>query len=293
MKQDPLDRAWPEIRDSFGFKGSETFPRGTGKQISKETIDILVQEGIADKTCSLVQAHFNFILREDIVPRFWNYFSPDSVQDPDRLHKAVSTLHSDVIHLAESVTRLEVLSHSLGTPCRSFGQSSYPDLFKLMLKGTLHSQLPKNFEVVVRSFYDRAFHVYYVRKEKSMQDSDEYEEEIECSGCKNEVGESSGSKDSVLVDYMITFSESCICNIVIKTFHQTNHMLIELDLLERLASHILTEIVHLRIKKHVEDTCQGSFTCSFVDPLKNWLDDVVMAWIREVIVIYKFMMMMH
>ena len=54
---DPLDLAWPELANAFGLKGSETFPSGNSKEVSNETLEILKSEGIAEKSCALVQGN--------------------------------------------------------------------------------------------------------------------------------------------------------------------------------------------------------------------------------------------
>ena len=43
-------------------------------------------------------------------------------------------------------------------------QTSYENLFKLFLRGTLHSQLPIHFEDPIRAFYARALQVFHARK---------------------------------------------------------------------------------------------------------------------------------
>ena len=68
-------------------------------------------------------------------------------------------------------------------------------------------------------------------------------EDIECDGCKNEM-------------------DVCACNAILNVFNDINKKLLELDLLERLTSQVVTNIVRNRIEKHVQETCKGSFTIS-------------------------------
>lgn len=63
-------------------------------------------------------------------------------------------------------------------------------------------------------------------------------------------------------------------------FHDVNKKLMELKLLERLTGDIVTGLVRQRIEKHVANTCNGSFTSSYLQSLSDWLDTVVMLWIR-------------
>ena len=56
--------------------------------------------------------------------------------------------------------------------------------------------------------------------------------------------------------------------------------LAEMDVLDRLTCDVVTKVVKAKISAHVKETCQGSYTISHLTPLEDWLDDVVMRWIR-------------
>ena len=96
------------------------------------------------------------------------------------------------------------------------------------------------------------------------QEDDDAEEHMKCEGCKNEL------------------PDRCECNSVIAAFHDVNKKLLELKLLERLTGDVVTSIVRQMIGKHVAETCNGSFTASYIKSLSEWLDSVVMLWIRLV-----------
>lgn len=98
------------------------------------------------------------------------------------------------------------------------------------------------------------------------QDEDaDAEEHMLCDGCKKEL------------------PDRCECNSVIAAFHDVNKKLLELKLLERLTGDVVTSLVRQMIEKHVADTCNGSFTSSYIKSLSEWLDSVVMLWIRYVL----------
>ena len=61
---------------------------------------------------------------------------------------------------------------------------------------------------------------------------------------------------------------------------QTRRKLAEMDVLDRLTCDVVTKVVKAKITAHVKETCQGSYTISHLTPLEDWLDDVVMRWIR-------------
>ena len=74
--------------------------------------------------------------------------------------------------------------------------------------------------------------------------------------------------------------DGCECNLIIAVFHEVNRALMEMDLLERISSDVVTKIVRSKIETHVDETCQGTFTRSHIASLEEWLDKVVMGWIK-------------
>ena len=41
------------------------------------------------------------------------------------------------------------------------------------------------------------------------------------------------------------------------------------------------EIEQDKITSHVQESCKGSFDCSYLASLEEWLDMVVLAWLKE------------
>ena len=88
-------------------------------------------------------------------PSFWAFFvdaSRDSEEEKCvRFARAIDFLANAYTDINVLVNRMD----GIGVPCNAYGQTTYRGLFNLTLKGTLHSQLPDNFEVVVETFYAR------------------------------------------------------------------------------------------------------------------------------------------
>ena len=61
-------------------------------------------------------------------------------------------------------------ARSSGRRKTDFGARTYVELLLLLLKGTLHSQLPSrsDFWSPVQYFYSQAFQVYHIRQEKEI-----------------------------------------------------------------------------------------------------------------------------
>lgn len=73
---------------------------------------------------------------------------------------------------------------------------------------------------------------------------------VRCMGCYQEV-------------------DKCQCQMIVFTFHETNRKLIELELLERLVGNVLTSLIHIRIKNHVNRSCDKTFDVSQLTSLEN------------------------
>ena len=147
---------------------------------------------------------------------------------------SISVLHAE---MASNLVPLALRMDSLfGRPPEkiSFGQDSFLSLLRLMLKGTLHSQIPaEDFEAPIEAFYSRAFRAFYKRQEAAVMASEDDEDDacgdllLECDGCKRE-------------------RDSCKCNEILAEFHDVNRKLVEMDLLERMTSNAITRIIHSR-----------------------------------------------
>uniref|UniRef100_A0A1I8P1Z1 Anaphase-promoting complex subunit 2 n=1 Tax=Stomoxys calcitrans TaxID=35570 RepID=A0A1I8P1Z1_STOCA len=144
-----------------------------------------------------------------------------------------------------------------------------PSLAKLneLLRSSLLSQLPTNFNNVVFSFYSVSFRVFFnlhQTADQAGQDNADLEESgIPCKGCNQEL-------------------EKCQCRALLQTINEVNQKLVDLELLDRLAGQSMTFLVQLRIKDHIKNTCHGIFDRSHLKALLTWLDDVVISWLMQV-----------
>ncbi|KAI4470800.1 anaphase-promoting complex subunit 2 [Holotrichia oblita] len=123
--------------------------------------------------------------------------------------------------------------------------------YYLLLLSALLSQLPLDYKKSVRHFYEVGLKY---EENRGTESSDEL-----CSNC--------GS------------NSNCICA---QYFYEANSILLELGLLEPLASQILTTTIYDYIENHVETTCKDRFDVSFLTPLQKWLEDVIIKWLRKI-----------
>merc|ERR1719219_435304 len=134
----------------------------------------------------------NIILREDIVPKFWNHFQEEEEDCINGFHKfcqAIEQLHSNVKEFSPKLEELERLRERCGTHRTLYGQRTVGSLFSLALKGTLHSQLSRvsvNWQELVKQFYNQSFCCYHKdtsNTAQSAEDSGEWVMDSICGGC--------------------------------------------------------------------------------------------------------------
>jgi anaphase-promoting complex subunit 2 len=190
-----------------------------------------------------------------------------AVQCSPRLQ--VSHLHASAMAFSPGLEELSRLRQRAGTARPLYGQPEVAGLWRLYLAGSLHAQLPADWQPLVRQFYARAFAVFYNRVEASggeagggQDDSTDWTGELLCRGCDQQ-------------------TDSCVCHAVTTSFQAAMEKLGQLGLLERLSGQVVLETVEERIQEQVQ-TSRGSFDCSYLGPLEGWLDRTVVAWLRSV-----------
>ncbi|XP_059088575.1 anaphase-promoting complex subunit 2-like [Tigriopus californicus] len=275
---DPLDEVWNEMKVHFLLEMPKVHSTPTSwPRMSAPAIAVLREH---PKSISVafeyLQHQLEHTLNEEVVPEFWKIIKgTPSLANQILQHletlpshpfvSAVSFLHRHWKRQMEIATKMDALGQDLGHQCHVLGQKSYEELYPVLLRGTLHSQLPHEFEKVLLPFYDATFHVFYVRQNSRFNaDPDDSVADGTLNGCE-------GCKKDV---------DQCQCDKVLSIFNELNQQLIQMGLLERLTFNALTQTIHNRIEKHVQETCQGSFTISHLQKLEDWLDQVVMSWLR-------------
>lgn len=220
------------------------------------------QEAIVEQ---LVLNEIETQLRREIVPTFWKHFSDDEIKihGLEGFKGAVDSLYDSLSTIVPFLQTLELLRQTAQSERQVYGQLSLMETFKVMVRASLHSQLPLDYQAITEDFYRVAFKVFCNSENKEIDQNESAEDIVQCAGCCHEI-------------------EFCQCQTIIEAFHDINGKLQELDLLERLAGDVLTTMIHRRIENHVQETCKGSFDVSHIGSLEVWLDTVVMGWLSRI-----------
>lgn len=205
------------------------------------------------------------IIIDKIVPEFWSKFAnrKNEMEGFSSFRDAVYCVYNSLILFGPVLDRLKKLRDLSGNHRIIHGEKTVLGMFKVTVRSSLLAVLPLNHTVVTEDFYRVSFRVF-CNSDKSVCDQDDSTEDmVHCSGCDQEIGQ-------------------CQCQSISCMFYEVNKMLIEFDLLERLAGEVITSLIHLRIENYVQDSCKGSFDTSYISALETWLDNVVMGWLMRI-----------
>ncbi|XP_011505513.1 PREDICTED: anaphase-promoting complex subunit 2 [Ceratosolen solmsi marchali] len=215
---------------------------------------------------SLVIPKIEKYMRIIIAPKFWSKFvnvsEIDEKQGFQNFTTSVNELYTDSSKLLPMLKKLELAGSCKDEYCM-YSQVNILDYFKLIIRGTLLSQIPLYHTTIIEHFYKTAFNVFCNIEASSTTEDLHNNSTILCEGCKQE-------------------QSNCQCQIIVDVFHETNKKLIQLGLLERLVGSILTSLIHIRIESHVHRVCNRTFDSSQLEPLECWLETVVMNWLIRI-----------
>ncbi|XP_076672379.1 anaphase promoting complex subunit morula [Andrena cerasifolii] len=211
----------------------------------------------------MVIYHIELYIRRNVAPVFWKKFMTpvDGQQGFEHFKSAIDGLYASVTEFLPLLKKLEYLTQDELARSMVNGNDVL-NRFKLIVRSTLLSQLPLRYEHIVEQFYKIAFNVF-CNADNSTHVTPSGSDSLQCTGCYQEV-------------------EKCQCQMIVIMFHETNRKLIELELLERLVGNVLTSLIHIRIKGHVNRSCDKTFDVSQLASLENWLETVVMSWLIRV-----------
>lgn len=258
---------WDKICNIFPLLGE--CKTSTVNEDVSNIVELIVRNNLENVVEDLILNKIEQDIRCNIAPAFWDNFTDreSEIDGFNKFQNAVAVLYKKLSEFIPVLENLEFVREKSGTKRTIYGEKKLINSFKVIVRATLHSQLPLRHQVITEDFYRFTFKVF-CNPDKSKVDhavdpNDSAEDVLLCGGCGLEI-------------------ESCHCKAIINVFHETNRKLIELELLERLAGEVLTSLIHKRIENHVQETCKGSFEVHYISYLENWLQDVVMGWLSRI-----------
>lgn len=198
----------------------------------------------------------------ETVPGFFTFFTPqpnisNAEQNFDKFCRAIELLHSHYNNYHEITFRASFLC--------SQSKCSHTELNK-WFRAALFSQLPLRFDRMVFIYFEYSFRVFSGTMAANEQDS-EMNGEL--------------AKDDVACHICETESNVCKCTAVLNAFQLTNQKLREMGLMERMCGPSIGSLVEQKIVAMTAELCQGMLR-SNSRLLENWLEKVVLEWVRKV-----------
>ncbi|XP_026670308.1 anaphase-promoting complex subunit 2 [Ceratina calcarata] len=218
--------------------------------------------GLTQFVEDVVIYHIELHIRQNVAPAFWKNFTitADEQTGFEHFKSAVDGLYMSLTEFLPLLKRLEYLTEIEANQSTTSGHNVLSQ-FKLIVRSTLLSQLPLRYEHIIEQFYRIAFNVFCNADSSTHVSTGN--DSNQCMGCYQEL-------------------EKCQCQMIVFMFHETNRKLIELELLERLVGNVLTSLIHIRIKNHVNQSCDKTFDVSQLTSLENWLETVVVSWLIRI-----------
>lgn len=165
----------------------------------------IVSEGQDEFVEQLVINEIETKLRRDVVPAFWQHFTFDESRctSSDAFKEAVDSLFNSLACFVPVLRALVFLRQTAQSERLLFGHSSLMESFKVMVRSSLHSQLPLNYQAITEDFYRISFKVFCNSESKDSDQNESTEDILQCAGCNQEI-------------------DLCQCQAIIKAFHETN-----------------------------------------------------------------------
>ncbi|XP_077299821.1 anaphase promoting complex subunit morula [Arctopsyche grandis] len=226
----------------------------------------LGEMNLTSKIIDVILSNIEAYLRKFVAPEFWKVFlheREEAIKGFELFESAVEDLYDVLSRFGPMLERLEKLYELCPEKKLLFGESDVIAGFKQIVRATLLSQLPLDFQHIIEDFYKISFNVFCFADTDSDQ-CELGEDMIHCGGCGYEL------------------ENECQCQCIIHVFHETNRKLVDLQLLERLTGQVLTNLIQQRIENYVQESCKGTFDVSHIAALEAWLESTVMSWLTRI-----------
>lgn len=118
--------------------------------------------GIAENIYETIWLNIDYVLRHQIVPKFWKYFSADNDTENGfyQFQLSIYELHQEYKKFQRILDRVRHIKLKYKFNNAVYRERNELEAFKNMLKTDLLSQLPPNFTKIVHSFYHVSFTVF-------------------------------------------------------------------------------------------------------------------------------------
>lgn len=235
----------------------------------------------------LFEAQLNYTIREEIVDKFWSFFS-----DVKYSHSAFLDA---VEFLSKSCRQVEKI---LG----DIGQTELKEKFFATLRVQILSQKPPQLDRYLTATYTRALRAFLVEdraKDRDilmrvdgaeLQDDNELDDDLlDLDEDETIIELGLPNKSIRLSETLIDTKQSrclgcsydqsnCRCASVCEKFDKMNDFLRKFDLLEGLVGETVLNVSKFFIERRVSTKCKSNYSCSYIEELTLWVGNTIKRW---------------
>lgn len=136
------------------------------KKISDDDAKFVIKElnrlNIAENIYETIWLNIDYMLRHQIIPKFWKQFCPDKEHEHAffQFQLVIYELYKDFLKFKEILQRVQLMKEMCTFTNPTNRTQDDLQLFKNMLKIDMLSQLPANFTKIIHAFYQMSFNVF-------------------------------------------------------------------------------------------------------------------------------------
>uniref|UniRef100_A0A8C9STQ4 Anaphase-promoting complex subunit 2 n=2 Tax=Scleropages formosus TaxID=113540 RepID=A0A8C9STQ4_SCLFO len=269
MMMDSLPAAWDSVTSALMSPMSSCT---LSEEALSEALDLLSGHSLAQCVEGWLLETMQVRLTAAVAPEFWaGLEQPENeVEERDRARVLLRAFRTLLVRLEPFLGGLERLGTwqeegrgGLSGP----GSRGLRERALSVIRAVLLFSPPAVLQDRVLEFYSRTFAVHMSREGETEGETEERAHPSDgglCSGCAVPV-------------------EECWCQEALEQLEELSHILSRLQLLERVSSEAVTNILHRLIEQRMEQRCRGEYENSFLSDFQEWLEHVL-GWLSRVFV---------
>ncbi|KAF7688551.1 anaphase-promoting complex subunit 2 [Silurus meridionalis] len=261
-----LPTAWDTVTAALVSPSTPPVP----DEAVSEALTLLCTKGLGQYVEGWLLETLQVSLVSDVAPEFWRGLQKPDVesQEQDRAKALLEVFRTLLRRLQPFLCGLERLGSwqdegragLVGPGAHGLRERAFSTIRAILLFSP-----PPVLQQRVLEFYSRTFSVYMSQIGEQVE-PDEVAAESDvngtCTGCT-------------------ATPQVCWCQDALQQLQEFSHILSRLQLLERVSSEAVTNILHRLIEQRMEQRCRGEYERSFLSDFNDWLEQVL-GWLSRV-----------
>lgn len=126
------------------------------------TVGLIIRNNLETVVEDLILNKIEQDIRCNIAPTFWDNFTAreSEIDGFNKFQNAVAVLYQKLSAFMPVLENLEFIREKSGTERTIYGEKKLFNTFKLIVRATIHSQLPLRHQVITEDFYRFTFKVF-------------------------------------------------------------------------------------------------------------------------------------